>query len=246
MSPAVRCCCSPRRSCCWASRSRWAPKGRLRLGGPQQRPAFGLLSWLAMLFAAGMGSGPVFWGVAEPLTHARTLRALAEPPDAVEATAIALTWFHWGLHAWAIYALSALAIAWFPPGTGCRKRARRASPPAGRAGCRHRPAADSSGRRIWSAWPPWCSMSRGHWRTASCCCASASMPGRSLGPIEMQAGDAWADRWTSTYLIWWIAWTPFVGLFIARISRGRTPRALRQETRAATPVPPRRDSPDRR
>lgn len=70
---------------------------------------------------------------------------------------------------------------------------------------------------------------------------AAAMPGWSLGPIEMQAGDAWADDWTITYLIWWIAWTPFVGLFIARISRGRTLRALRQELRGATPEPPRRD-----
>jgi glycine betaine transporter len=280
------------------------PTGRLRLGGPTERPAFGLLSWLAMLFAAGMGSGLVFWGVAEPLTHARTLEALAAPGGPIEATAMAITWFHWGLHAWAIYALSALAIAWFHTRRGLPETP-SASIAAGWQGWLPTPVCRGLGRTAdlvavvavvfgvagalansiillrvgigaatdWA--PPPAALQLGllallaaafmasaatgiahgiRWLSnlnlavalllmlvllvlgAPAAVASLAadalarwaeaMPAWSLSPIEMQADDAWADGWTITYLIWWIAWTPFVGLFIARISRGRTLRVF--------------------
>ncbi len=106
-----------------------------------------------MLFAAGMGVGLLFWGVAEPLTHYLLIAEYDSPRDAA-ALALFLTNFHWGLHAWAIYALTGLVIAYFSFRRGC-----------------------------------------------------AVLVGGS---------------WTLTYMVWWLAWAPFVGVFIAPISKGRT------------------------
>ncbi|MGE9293555.1 MAG: BCCT family transporter, partial [Puniceicoccales bacterium] len=80
--------------------------GNIRLGRSEEDPEFPFLSWLAMLFAAGMGVGLMFFGVAEPLTHAI---APIEPGDASEHAEDALlyTAFHWGVHAWTIYGLIA-------------------------------------------------------------------------------------------------------------------------------------------
>ncbi|SHI19656.1 glycine betaine transporter [Ferrimonas marina] len=95
-----------------------SPVGRLRLGGAEAQQEFSTWSWLAMLFTAGMGSGLIFWGIAEPVFH------FANPPAFVPEAArgidhaLALTYFHWGVHAWAIYALAGLAIAWFGFGRG--------------------------------------------------------------------------------------------------------------------------------
>ena len=90
------------------------PMARLRIGGRDAEPEFSNPSWLAMLFAAGMGIGLVFWGAAEPISH------LSAPPEALRpntpqaaAAAMRYTFFHWGLHPWAIYALMGLAIGWF-------------------------------------------------------------------------------------------------------------------------------------
>jgi choline/glycine/proline betaine transport protein len=88
------------------------PARRIRLGGPDARPEFSRASWIAMLFAAGMGTGLVFWSVAEPLTHFAEPRAGAEPRSSEAAReAMRITFFHWGLNAWAIYLVLALAIA---------------------------------------------------------------------------------------------------------------------------------------
>lgn len=86
--------------------------GDIRLGSNEEEPEFPFLSWLAMLFAAGMGVGLMFFGVAEPLTHA------LHPLHDINATenaknALLYTSFHWGIHAWAIYGLIALALAYF-------------------------------------------------------------------------------------------------------------------------------------
>ncbi|PCK09926.1 MAG: BCCT transporter [Alteromonadaceae bacterium] len=89
------------------------PYGRFRLGGENAKPEFGFFSWMAMLFAAGMGSGLIFWGVAEPLFHFSNPPAFASEHQNPKAMALALTYFHWGFHAWAIYALCGLAMAWF-------------------------------------------------------------------------------------------------------------------------------------
>ncbi|WP_295883515.1 BCCT family transporter [uncultured Thiohalocapsa sp.] len=283
-----------------------SPLGHLRLGGRDERPEFGMPSWLAMLFAAGMGSGLVFWGVAEPLTHSRTL-ATAGADSA--AAAMAITWFHWGLHAWAIYALAALSIAWFHTRRGLPETP-SAGIAAGWRGWLPAPLCDALGRaadlvgvaavvfgvagalansiillRVGIAaatgWTPpgmvlqlalltllaaafmtsavtgishgirWLSnlnlvaalvlllalLVLGAPAAASALGLEAlgtwlaAMPRWSLAPISMDGADGlpregWAGDWTLTYLVWWIAWTPFVGLFIARISRGRTLRTF--------------------
>ncbi|HLF30967.1 MAG TPA: BCCT family transporter [Xanthomonadales bacterium] len=277
------------------------PWGRLRLGGESEKPEFGTLSWLSMLFAAGMGSGLVFWGVAEPLFH------VANPPLPAGAdlysTAMAVTYFHWGLHAWALYAISGLVIAWFsyrhaapesPSGvleTGMKgwlrpawlkvlgvaanamaiaavvfgvagalangtillhhglDEASGASLPAGMSytlillalGIAFLASASSGIRRgirwlsdgnfilalalmLLVLWQSDVSgvlqlLWQGLWRYAEI------LPAWSIGRLEVNGGLDWSTSWTITYLLWWIAWTPFVGIFIARISRGRSVRA---------------------
>ena len=93
------------------------PVGKIRLGGADAVPDFSLLSWLAMLFAAGMGIGLMFWGVAEPAAYYTDWYGtpLDIAPHTTEARTAALgaTMYHWGLHAWAIYAVVALALAFF-------------------------------------------------------------------------------------------------------------------------------------
>ena len=89
------------------------PLGRVRLGGPDARPDYSHWSWFAMLFAAGIGIGLMFFGVAEPVQH------FLNPPLGVDAAdtaaarrvALASALFHWGVHPWAIYAVVALALS---------------------------------------------------------------------------------------------------------------------------------------
>ena len=87
--------------------------GKLKLGPPDSEPEFKRLGWFAMLFSAGMGTGMVFWGVAEPLYHYGD--PLFSEPQSAEAAreAMRYTFFHWGLHPWAIYVIFAVAIAFF-------------------------------------------------------------------------------------------------------------------------------------
>jgi glycine betaine transporter len=89
--------------------------GKLRLGGPDEKPEFGRFAWFAMLFQAGMGIGLLFWGVAQPLLHYRTPPFGQEEPGSSEAAALGLqfAFFHWTLHPWAIYAVVGLAVAYF-------------------------------------------------------------------------------------------------------------------------------------
>ncbi|WP_458125975.1 glycine betaine uptake BCCT transporter [Paenibacillus sp. Z3-2] len=88
--------------------------GSIRLGDDDDEPEYSTLSWLSMLFSAGMGIGLVFWGVAEPLSH-----YLTPPENAIGGTtqsarlAMQYSFFHWGLHPWAIYAVVALVLAYF-------------------------------------------------------------------------------------------------------------------------------------
>ena len=88
--------------------------GQLRLGGEDDEPEFSMSSWFAMLFAAGMGIGLVFWGVAEPVSHYVTAPPgiTAGTPEAANA-AMRYVFFHWGIHPWAVYSVVALAIAFF-------------------------------------------------------------------------------------------------------------------------------------
>jgi len=256
-----------------------------------------------MLFAAGMGSGLVFWGVAEPLTH-----VVQSPESDIDAMdlyrdAMAITYFHWGLHAWALYAIAGLVVAWFsyrhgapeaPSGAlvaGLQDRLGRplcralglaanllaiAAVVFGVAGALangtillHRGldritglelpvlagyaiillamgitflASASSGIHRGIRW-----LSAGNFQLAILLlilALSQSDVGRivglfwggllryaeilplwSLRQFEVHGSLEWSSAWTITYLLWWIAWTPFVGIFIARISRGRSIRS---------------------
>src|SRR5690606_32814444 len=89
------------------------PYGDIKLGRDDDEPEFSMLAWISLLFAAGMGIGLVFYGVAEPLSH------LAEPrpgvtgtEEALAANAMTQTYLHWGIHAWAIYVVVGLALAY--------------------------------------------------------------------------------------------------------------------------------------
>ena len=103
------------------------PLGNVRLGGEGARPDYGYLGWFAMLFAAGMGIGLMFYGVSEPLTHFGTsfaegagepgswapLNGAVGDAEAARELGMAATIYHWGLHPWAMYAVVALALALF-------------------------------------------------------------------------------------------------------------------------------------
>ncbi len=91
-----------------------SPIGKIRLGDPDSRPKYSTVSWIAMLFSAGMGIGLVFYGAAEPLSHYAVMAPEAEllSREAL-LDAFKYSFFHYGIHAWAIYAIVALAIAYF-------------------------------------------------------------------------------------------------------------------------------------
>src|SRR5690625_4681712 len=87
--------------------------GNIKLGKDDEEPEYSTMSWFAMLFSAGMGIGLVFWGVAEPVSH-YYVPAVGDGETAdAAANALQFTFFHWGLHPWGIYALIALALAFF-------------------------------------------------------------------------------------------------------------------------------------
>ncbi|SDE91533.1 BCCT family transporter [Limimaricola pyoseonensis] len=103
------------------------PLGSVRLGGESATPDFGYAGWFAMLFAAGMGIGLMFYGVSEPLSHFSTsvaeqagtpeswapLAGAPGDPEQARMLGMAATIYHWGLHPWAMYAVVALALALF-------------------------------------------------------------------------------------------------------------------------------------
>ena len=86
--------------------------GNIKLGNDEEEPEFGFLSWLAMLFAAGMGVGLMFFGVAEPLTHYLS-DITTGSAEHKQQEALLHTLFHWGIHAWAVYGTIALSLAYF-------------------------------------------------------------------------------------------------------------------------------------
>ena len=92
-----------------------SPLGRIRLGGQAAAPQYGYSAWLAMLFAAGVGIGLMFFGVLEPVTHTLTPPLGIDPADtgAARAAGMSAAILHWGLHAWAIYAVAGLSLAFF-------------------------------------------------------------------------------------------------------------------------------------
>ncbi len=278
--------------------------GNIRLGADDDVPEFSLGAWFAMLFSAGMGIGLVFWGVAEPLNH------LINPPSiggeqaegiAAADQAMGLTFFHWGLHAWAIYVVVGLGLAYMTFRRG-RPLALRwlLEPLLGRerlegwighavdvtavvgtlfgvatslglgvqqilAGLVSlgwiRSASDIaiviaitvitaiatlsvvSGVYKGLKW-----LSNINMTLAAALMLFVMLAGPTLflmnawvhniggyiaelpqymlrmAPLDTEAGDTWLGGWTIFYWGWWMSWAPFVGMFIARISKGRTIR----------------------
>ncbi|GGN68358.1 BCCT family transporter [Nocardia rhizosphaerihabitans] len=282
----------------WLAVSRY---GRIPLGADDEKPEFRTVSWIAMMFSAGMGIGLMFWGVAEPLSHyVSPPPHTAEPgtPAAAEV-AMATTLFHWTLHPWAIYAVAGLAIAY---GTFRKGRSQLISavfqPLLGRhaegiggraidmmaifatlfgsaaslglgalqigAGMEFNGWIDGigkiglvaiiSGLTVAFVLSAVSGVERGiQWLSninmvlALAIAAFVFVAGPTLFVLNMVptsigdyvellptmasrtgAGDeamqGWLSSWTIFYWAWWISWTPFVGMFIARISRGRTIR----------------------
>lgn len=89
------------------------PYGHIVLGKDDDKPEFSNISWFSMLFAAGMGAGLVFWGVAEPIFHYLSPPNMQGSTPEAAKMAMVISLFHWGLHAWAIYGICALIIAYF-------------------------------------------------------------------------------------------------------------------------------------
>lgn len=273
--------------------------GRIRLGGQYARPEFTNFAWYSMLISAGMGIGVMFWSVAEPIRHLGAPSPFfgvdADSPGAAEA-AMVTTYFHWGLHPWAIYALVSLALAFFTFNRGLPLTMRSVFYPL-------------LGERIHGAWgnlidvvaviatlfglatslgfgvqqvsaggaflfgtpdTAWfqvvlivaitglatlsvvAGLDGGVKRVSqlnlnlavvflvfivvvgptlfivgsmveSTGAYAQSLPALSLWTETFDGGD-WQSGWTIFYWGWWISWAPFVGMFIARVSKGRTIR----------------------
>jgi glycine betaine transporter len=270
--------------------------GSLKLGDDDTEPEFSAGAWFAMLFAAGMGIGLVFWGVAEPLSHYGAPPPGIAPgtPEAAHA-AMRYSFFHWGLHPWAVYSMVALAIAFFQfrhggsalVSTSIRSlpwKAMRGFAPVvnilaiiatafGVAASLGMGALQiNSGLQATTGLPVGpasqvgiivvttalflasavTGLQRGiKWLSIFNICLAALLAATVLllGPtvaivdtftttlgaylsefIRMSLrmtpfrDSDWVGTWTIFYWAWWVSWSPFVGLFIARVSRGRTIR----------------------
>ena len=273
--------------------------GNIRLGDDDQVPEFGYFAWFSMLFSAGMGIGLVCWSIAEPMNHLQGNPFITEgmTPEAAQI-AMRLTFFHWGLHPWAIYVIVGLSLAFFSY--------RRKLPLAIRS-----VLYPLLGDRIYGFWGHAAdvlavfgtvfgvatslglgvsqmntglnqmfgmevSQTNQLWLIGGisliATLSAVSGVGRGvkilselniwlsvfvlalflvLGPTtyilnayvqnigdylqnivklsfwtntEANGTSAWQSSWTAFYWGWWIAWAPFVGMFIARISKGRTIR----------------------
>lgn len=277
-------------------------RGDVVLGKDDEAPAFSLRNWFAMLFAAGMGIGLVFWGVAEPLSH------MASPPpdvanrslEAIAQAAMNRTFLHWGLHAWAIYVVVGLGIAYAVHRKGRPVSIRYALEPVlgdrvhgwlgnlvdilaivgtlfGVATSLGFGVAQVAGGLEFlgiaeDTTPLQVGLIFGVTALATLSVVSGLDRGikwlsnlnmgvaallllvvlilgpatlfvlrefvQSLGsylqnffglsfttlPFHGATGETWLGGWTTYYWGWWMSWSPFVGVFIARISRGRTVR----------------------
>lgn len=275
----------------------FGPYGHIRLGADDEEPEFSTASWIAMLFAGGMGSGLLLWGPAEPMYHYVNPPGMEGETPAAARQSLVITNLHWGFHAWAIYAVCALVIAYF---TFRRNEPSMISTPikslfqgpfggtagkvadilavlsvvfglagslamgtlAVRSGSFYAFGVDETvttsliilailfvcymlsattgvdkGIKILSnvnmvvailimllvlfAGPTRFLLetfidSIGSYFSALITVSFKLFPFEGLG--------GWSAGWTLTYLIWWIAWGPFIGIFVARISRGRTIR----------------------
>ncbi|BBB30303.1 BCCT family transporter [Neptunomonas japonica] len=275
------------------------PVGKIRLGGTTAKPEFSRISWLSMLFAAGMGIGLMFWSVAEPVAYytdwyGTPLNAAANTPEGASA-AMGATMFHWGLHPWAIYGVVALALAFFTYNKGLPLTIRSAFYPL-------------LGERVWgpignvidivavlaTIFGLATSLGLGASQAAGglnflfgidntvvvqiiiiavvtaitifsvmrgldggvkllsninmmiaamlllfviVTASFSNFVGNFAGvltsyaenivPLSNWVGredETWYHGWTVFYWAWWVSWSPFVGMFIARVSKGRTVR----------------------
>ncbi|MET8903337.1 MULTISPECIES: BCCT family transporter [unclassified Streptomyces] len=284
----------------WLAASRY---GRIHLGAEGEEPEFRTVSWIAMMFSAGMGIGLMFWGVSEPLAHFDTAPPGTDPADNGDrmTTAMATTLFHWTLHPWAIYAVVGLGIAY----STFRRRRRQTISAVFTPLIGEKHANGAGGRVIdilaiiATVFGSAASLGLGALQIGSgveqldwmdkvstgllvgiiavltvAFVASAisgvekgiqwlsninmvlalllavfvfvagptilildllptsvfgylgDLPAMA-GRTEISGGEGvadWLGSWTVFYWAWWISWTPFVGMFIARISRGRTIR----------------------
>ncbi len=271
--------------------------GNIRLGGKGAKPEFSTTSWFAMLFSAGMGIGLLFWSIGEPINHLQSppLGEAGTPEAAKQA--MRFTFLHWGLHAWAIYALVGLSLAYFTYSRNLPLTVRsvfypflgeRIHGPVGdiidilsvlatlfglattlgfgvtqmASGLHHLiPDIDNNvttqitliaaitavatvsvvsgvdkGVRILSEWNIRIALLilllvivLGP--TVFILGAYVQNTGDYIGNFmqlsfwnEAYSGSNWQGAWTVFYWAWWISWAPFVGIFIARISKGRTIR----------------------
>ena len=271
--------------------------GRVRLGGPEAKPHYGYPAWLAMLFAAGVGIGLMFFGVLEPVTHTLNPPIGIDPADKETARAVGMSAaiFHWGLHAWAIYAVVGLALAFFSFNRGLPLTLRSAFYPLfgkavwgpfghvvditavlatifGLATSLGLGAEQIAGglNYLFNVSPSsttkvclilgiiaialvsvFAGLDKGVKRLSEINMGLAAFLLLFViiaGPTLVLAGtfanavvdyvyylprlSNWVGRedldfyhaWSTFYWAWWIAWSPFVGMFIARVSYGRTAR----------------------
>ena len=267
--------------------------GDIRIGGSDAVPEFSTLAWFSMLFSAGMGIGLLFYGVAEPMFHF-VASPLAEPGTAEAArVALDITFLHWGLHAWGIYALVGLSLAFFAFNKGLPLSIRsvfypifgeRIHGPIGNtidilatvatlfgvatslglgvqqvnAGLSHLFGIPQSttvqvvlitGITGLAAWSVVKGLDAGIKRLSQLNIVFAGallLFVLLLGPTlfimkallenigfylqnlpqlatwnETYEATDWQKAWTVFYWGWWISWSPFVGMFIARVSYGR-------------------------
>ncbi|PHM46063.1 choline transporter [Xenorhabdus mauleonii] len=272
--------------------------GNIKLGPDHAEPDFSYFSWFAMLFSAGMGIGLMFFGVAEPVMH--YLSPPVGTPESIEAAkqAMKLTFFHWGLHAWAIYAIVALILAFFSYRHGLPLTLRSALYPIigdkiygpighavdifavigtvfgvatslgygvlqVNAGLNHLfdlpingtvqvvliviitalatlsvVSGLDKGIRILSelnlglavlllvlvvALGPTVLLLKSFVENTGGYLSEIVSKTFNLYAYEPKSSN-WLGGWTLLYWGWWLSWSPFVGMFIARVSRGRTIR----------------------
>ncbi len=280
--------------CVYLALSRFS---HVRIGGADARPDFSRLSWFAMLFGAGMGIGLLFYGVAEPVLHFLQPPKIPGETGTAATRAMDITFLHWGFHAWSIYALVGLSLAFFSYNRGLPLTIRSAFYPLlgeriyGPLGTAidvmavvatlfgvatslgfgvaqinaglnflFGVAIDTEtqvllimGITLVATASVVSGLNQGIRRLsefnlliAAVLLAFVLVGGPTLFLLKSfvqntghylqnlmllgswtasyQAESDWQGNWTLFYWTWWIAWSPFVGMFIARISRGRTIR----------------------
>ena len=273
-----------------------SPSGKIKLGPDHSQPEYSNSSWFAMLFTAGMGIGLMFFGVAEPIMHYVT-PPTGEPETILAAQqAMRVTFFHWGLHAWGIYAIVALSLAYFAYRHNLPLKIRsslypligkKIYGPAGDAvdtfatigtifgvattlgfgvtqigsGLNYLFGLQTSATSqiilivmvsAMASLSVGLGLDKGIKRLAELNLALAvilllfvffaSSTIYLLQTTIQNAGQyvsnlfdmtfnlyayqptGWIGGWTIMYWAWWISWSPFVGMFIARVSKGRTIR----------------------